>query len=712
MKQKLLKRLAMFLLALQLCAAAMPLMASAAAGGTAVTGYKLTNSSGSTLGSLSKGSVADVTVSLKDPGHTTDQVKVEDIDVSRLVDSFSGGTAPVVKITSAGKDALTFDVKFAGLVYGGRGRALKLLVGLKGQSAEYESLEVSVSEAVEYEDPKPPEQTTPDTAPAPMVLVSRSDLAKPIEAGQETEVTIFFKNLSNTALKSVVATFSPSEALSISGGSTSFQVGEIAGGKTGSVTLKIKAMGTVASANQSLGVELKFNYFNNVAMTQGSASDKVSIPAVGRDSVPQPVVLVTRSPINHPISSGESMDVTITIKNAGKTKLVYPVAYLTSSESLIIMNDTSTIILNDLEPDQSTNLVVKVKAAKEISSANQSVNLELKYSYDNGGTMTQATATDRVNLSANSTSGSRIDASVPNVIISTYTYGGESVAAGAAFPLEFTFTNTGKLRIENIVVAVDGGETFTMDGSTNTFYYNSLAAGGNQSQKVPMRALPAAKTGAQTIGVSFKYEYVDASKRATASADIKISVPVYQKDRFQINAPVLPGEIYSGSEMALSLAYVNKGKSEVSNVEATVEGEGVETPARTQYLGNIAAGASGNIGFALTPQQSGEVKLKLRISYEDANQQLQTKEFPLTLNAMEQPVIEDTTGMEEEQPKAVSSWVWIGLALVAAAAVATGVIVIKKKKAAGEAQMDGESWDNWDETVAAAPAGEESSGKE
>lgn len=705
MKNKFINRIAAAALTLLLVSAAAPLGARAA-GGMAVTGYKLTNSSGSTLGGIFKGSSAVITVSLKDPGHTTDQVKAEDLDVSKLVDSFTGTSVPEVTVTSKGTDALTFDVKLTALTYTGSGKTLRLLVGFKGQSQAYETLEVTIAEAVEYETPKAPDPGAQDTAPAPMVIVSRSDIAKPIEAGQEAEVTVYFKNLSSIVLKSPVASFTPSDSVTISGGSSSFPLDDIGAGKTSSVKLKIKAGSTVSSASQSLSVELKFNYFNNVSMTQGSISDKVSIPALGRDSVPQPVVLVTRSPIDRPISSGESMDVTVTIKNAGKTRLVSPVAYITSSESLMIMNETSTILLSDLEPGKTASIVVKVKAAKEISSTNQSINLELKYSYDNGGTLTQASASDRVNLSANATSGTRPDAPVPNVIISSYTYGGESVAAGSSFSLDFTFTNTGKLRIENIVVTVDGGESFTMDGSTNTFFYTSLPAAASQSLKVPMQALPAAKTGAQTIGVAFKYEYVDISKRAAASAEIKLSVPVFQKDRFQINAPALPGDIYAGSEVALSLAYVNKGKSEVSNVEATLEGEGVETPARTQYLGNIAAGASGNIGFALTPSQPGDVKLTLRITYEDANQKVQTREFPITLSAGEQPVIENPDpGMEEPAPSGGARWIWTAAAAAVIAAAAT-VVAIRKKKAAASADAAAADWDDWDQadsqTTAAA----------
>ena len=703
------KRIAALCLMLAALLAAAPIPARAAGSTSlAVTGYKLTNSSGSTLGSLARGGEAVITVSLKDPSRTTDQVaSADDVDVSRLVDSFTGGAAPEVTITSQGKAALTFDVKLSGLRYTGSGKLLKLLIGYKGQPQDYETVEMTVSEAAEYEAPKPEETPgTPDTAPVPMVIVSRSDIARPIEAGQELELTVYFRNLSNTVLRSPVVTFTPSDALSVSGGASSFPLADIAGGKTGSLTLKIRAASAVASPNQSLGVELRFNYFNNVSSVQGTASDRISIPALGRDGTPQPVVLVTRSPIDHPVSAGETLDVTLTFRNAGKTRLVSPVAYITTSDALVLLNDVSTFLLGDLEAGGSTDIRLRVRAAREISSPNQSINTELKYSYDNGGVLTQASVSDRVNLSANTTGGTRPDAPVPNVIVSSYGYGGAPVAAGSSFSLSFAFTNTGRLRIENIVVTVDGGESFTMDGSTNTFYYAALDPGASQSQEVPLQALPAAKTGAQSIGLTFKYEYVDTAKRAAATAEIRLSVPVFQKDRFQLTAPVLPAEISAGSEVALTLAYVNKGKSEISNVEASVEGEGVETPARTQYLGNIAAGASGNIGFALTPSQAGEIKLTLRITYEDANQKLQTREFPVTLSAAEPAPVETPPESAEKTGTSGRTWIWIALAAVlAAGGAAAALLRRRKKKTAPASDSSAADWDDWEVPGDGAPSG-------
>ena len=404
--------------------------------------------------------------------------------------------------------------------------------------------------------------------------------------------------------------------------------------------------------------------------------------------------------MSKPLSANETADITLTFQNTGAATLVSPVVSVAASESLTILNDTSTFLLKDIAPGGSGSVSVRVRAAKEIGSAGQSLTTELKYSYDNGEALTQATSSDRINISANPTaaaSGTRTDAPVPNVVVRKFTYGDSSVAAGSKFTLGVTFENTGTLKIENVVALVDGGESFTMDGGTNTFYYKSLAAGGNQSMELPMRAVSNSKSGAQSVSLGFKYEYVDSGKRSQASADIKLSIPVYQPDRFQINAPVVPETATVGEEAEISLAYVNKGKDDIANVEATVEGDGVETPARTQYLGNITAGSSGNIGFALAPTAAGEVSVTLKISYENADQQVQTRLFPLTLQAEEPLPVEDfmDEGMEEESHPAIP-WPWLAAGGGGVAVLAAGIILYRRKKKT-EKQLAAGGWDDWEQ---------------
>lgn len=823
MKHNRFQRVFSVLILLALVTALVPLAARAEGGSLYITGYTVKNTAGGTVGSITKGNTVNITVSVKDTGDGTGSSDPAGLDITKLDDSFTGGTVSVSKTSSPGQP-LIYAIQLTGLQYKGVGQTLRLQIGKAGDTASYQTMEITITEAVVYEAPTAPPSVdvTPEASPAPMVLISRSDIPSPLQPGQEREIELSFQNLSGTRLKSAVVTLTPSDGLTLPGGSSSFVLDEIAGKKTATLKVKIKAADVIASASQSLGVELKFNYYNNIATVQGSvtdkvtipaqaresipqpvvivtrspmdtpiapdetremkvtfqnagttklvdpvvsvspseslmllndvstfllsdlepgksaaitlkvkaaktiasttqsiatelkygydngttltqatASDKVNIPAQARESVPQPVVLVTRSAVNKPISAGETMSLTVTFQNAGAVKLISPSASVTLSDSLILLNDTSTFLLPDIEPGQSASISLKVKAAAEISSTTQSIATELKYSYDNGETITQATASDKVNVSANATLKS--DTSVPNIVIRSFSYGGPSVAAGSKFPLSFTFENTGKVAIENVVVTVDGGDCFTMDGSTNTFYYNGLAAGGSQSQEVPMRTVPTSKSGAQNISVGFKYKYVDGEKRSQASADIKISLPVYQPDRFHINAPSVPESVTVGEEVEVLLSYVNKGKDDLANLEATVEGEGVSTPARTQYLGNVTAGTNGNIGFAITPEQEGEIKLVLKISYENGDQQVQTREFPITLRADEIPPPDDYS--PDDLPPEEGSFPVVPVAIGAGAAVlvAAVVLIVRKKKAAAAADTE---WSDWNDADPGSSGGE------
>lgn len=695
MKDRIFKTGAALALVLTLIVSMLPLAAAAGGGTLYVTGYTVVDSAGKTAGSVSKGSTVNITVSIKDTSDGTGGGDPKTLDIAKLDDSFSGGSVQVDKTSPDGKP-LVYAVKFSGLTYKGAGQSLRFQIGKAGEPETYQTMEVTITEAVVYDasaNSTPVIQDPPpEPAPAPMVVVYRSDMEKPIEPGQEVELKVTFRNLGNARLRSPVATFTPSDALTIVGGTSSFVMDDINGKKSGSVTLRIKANSTISSPNQSLGVELKFNYHNNVSLIQGSITDKIAIPALGRESVPQPPVLVTRSAVDKPITPGQTLDVTISFKNAGSTKLVSPVATVTPSDSLVILNETSTFLLPDIQPNTSGSIVVRIKALQELSSTNQSISTELKFGYDNGGMLTQATASDKVNLSA--TPPSKADTPVPNLVIQKFNYGEGSVPAGGKFPLSITFQNTGTVRVENVVVTVDGGESFAMDGSTNTFHYNNLGPGGTQTLEVPMQAVPSSKSGAQSVGVSFKYEYLDGEKRTQTTADIKISVPVYQPDRFQVNAPVVPESMTVGEEGEITLAYVNKGKDDISNVEATVEGDGVDTPARTQYLGNITAGTSGTIGFALTPNAAGETEVVLKISYENADQQVQTRTFPVKLHAEEMTPVDDFSDEMTEDTSSGLPWLWIGLGIALAAAGA--IVVVLRKKARRTAE---ESWDgSWEET--------------
>lgn len=291
---------------------------------------------------------------------------------------------------------------------------------------------------------------------------------------------------------------------------------------------------------------------------------------------------------------------------------------------------------------------------------------------------------------------------VPNIIITNFAYGGDSVAAGSKFNLDFTFQNKGQVAVTNMVVTVDGAEGFAIAGGTNTFYVDALWAGYSMTQTVPMQALASAKSVAQPVTVNFRYEYVDAGARSSSQSDVKISVPISQPDRFEISDPVVPDQVIAGQENTVTMEYVNKGKGDIANVEATMEGEGFDATMKTQYVGNVASGATGTIGYAFTPHASGELKTTLKVTYEDSDGQTKTKEFPLTMSVADAPAADQPGASDSVEGRGGDRGLpvpaYVAIAVIAVVIIVVIVLLVRRRRKQKAKKNDiDEDWDDWSE---------------
>lgn len=291
---------------------------------------------------------------------------------------------------------------------------------------------------------------------------------------------------------------------------------------------------------------------------------------------------------------------------------------------------------------------------------------------------------------------------VPNIIVTNFAYGGDSVAAGSKFNLDFTFQNKGQVAVTNMVVTVDGAEGFAIAGGTNTFYVDALWAGYAMTQTVPMQALASAKSGAQPVTVNFRYEYVDAGARSSSQSDVKISVPISQPDRFEISDPVVPDQVIAGQENTVTMEYVNKGKGDIANVEATMEGEGFDATMKTQYVGNVASGATGTIGYAFTPHASGELKTTLKVTYEDSDGQTKTKEFPLAIPVADAPAADQPGASDSVEGRGGDRGLpvpaYVAIAVIAVVIIVVIVLLVRRRRKQKAKKNDiDEDWDDWSE---------------
>lgn len=418
------------------------------------------------------------------------------------------------------------------------------------------------------------------------------------------------------------------------------------------------------------------------------------------ETIPAPRAVFNSDGMVSAIAAGETKVITVYIQNAGTTAMRDPILTLKSSGSLLIMG-SQDYMLDDIRAGRDTAVNVTVKALDKVESQMQTIDASLSFYYDDGTQLTNGSASGSVNvLSAVSNDGQNEDIASPTpiVILSKYNYGGSSVAAGSGTNLSFSFTNTSKkLAIENVMVTVTGGSDLMLNGSTNTFYFDSVAAGGSKSVTVPMKAAQLISASAQNVQIAVTYEYVDQNARKSGSATLSLSVPLYQPDRFELSEPKTSYTGYVGEETSLTIDYVNKGKSAISNVDATISGD-IDSPTPYQRVGTIDGGKNGTIAFAVTPQLEGENQVKIVITYEDSNGNTKERVFEATVEAMAYEPADpgmDDPGMIDPEPASTFPWKYVIIAVVAALIVLLIVLRIRKKKAKQKAEQA--LWDKWDE---------------
>ena len=419
--------------------------------------------------------------------------------------------------------------------------------------------------------------------------------------------------------------------------------------------------------------------------------------------IPEPHAVFSSDAAFGSIAAGESKVISIYIQNVGSTTMRSPMVTVTPSDGLMVTDSQSAYTLDDIRPNQSGVVMVSVKAVDKITSASQSLSAKLDFYYDSGtSTTASGSASGSVNVPATVTKDTKEEETIasptPIVILSKYNYGGSSVAAGSSTNLSFSLTNTSKkIKIENVMDTVTGGTDLMLNGSTNTFYFDSVAAGGSKSVTVPMKAAQLISASAQNVQIAVTYEYVDQNARKSGSATLSLSVPLYQPDRFELSEPKTSYTGYVGEETSLTIDYVNKGKSAINNVEATISGD-IDTPTAYQRVGTIDGGKNGTIAFAVTPQLEGENQVKIVITYEDSNGNTKERVFEATVEAMAYEPADpgmDDPGMIDPEPANTFPWKYVIIAGVAALIVLLIVLRIRKKKAKQKAEQA--LWDKWDE---------------
>ena len=293
-------------------------------------------------------------------------------------------------------------------------------------------------------------------------------------------------------------------------------------------------------------------------------------------------------------------------------------------------------------------------------------------------------------------------AAQPYVIISSYSYGKGDLVAGETRNITMTFRNTSKtMAVENMMVTMTLPDAMMLTSSSNSFYIESLAAEGTITKTVNVTVKPTAAAQSHSMTVDFTYDYLDNGVRRNAKTTESISMPVLQVDRFTVTGIDLSQEIFMGEENNLSVNFVNKSRTEIYNLSAKLNCEGLSNNGEEQYLGNLASGTASSADFYITGNEKGELVGEVIITYEDTNMNQRTVSVPFTTKVTSYedawgpqgpvgPQNPDDPGMDPgmEEP-AGFPWFWvIGGVVVVAAGVFVYLKLRKNKKESVEEDED------------------------
>ena len=271
-------------------------------------------------------------------------------------------------------------------------------------------------------------------------------------------------------------------------------------------------------------------------------------------------------------------------------------------------------------------------------------------------------------------------AAQPYVIISSYSYGKGDLVAGETRNITMTFRNTSKtMAVENMMVTMTLSDAMMLTSSSNSFYIESLAAEGTITKTVNVTVKPTAAAQSHSMAVDFTYDYLDNGVRRNAKTTETISMPVLQVDRFTVTGIDLPQQIFIGEENNLSVNFVNKSRTDIYNLSAKLNCEGLSNNGEEQYLGNLASGTTSSADFYITGNEKCELVGEVIITYEDTNMNQRTVSVPFTTqvtsyedvwgpsNPSVDPGTDPGTDPGMEEP-AGFPWFWVigGVAVVAA----------------------------------------------
>ena len=510
------------------------------------------------------------------------------------------------------------------------------------------------------------------------------------------------ENISDVLAKNVELNISGLAAagLSVRGGTTTQKVKAIEAGKKIYLYYEMNVAKTAKFGSYEIKTDLSYESEFNKEPIKEETTAFINIGGdASQDS--QLIIQDLKFP-SATLGVNKTFDVSFKIRNQGQSIAKRIRASAKSDDpSGVVSRTVSDILVRDLAPGEEETVSYKFFTTKGGSTKNYPINIKIEYLDDFTEGKEPKTVEQIVGVFLNNPEnvgdGKDAKKSTPKLIIDRYEFEPKLPLAGNEFEMNLSFYNTNaKKAVKNIKIDLTsqdtsksdsntaGSSVFTPVDSSNTFYIGRIAPSGKVEKTIKMFVVPDAT--AKTYNITANFEYEDDENNEYKSSE-NIGVPVYQESKLDIDPINYQTNAMVGDSIPINANFYNTGKVTLYNFKVTLTADNATVNNGTYYIGNFNSGGQDVYEGSIMPNEAGEIKGKLKFTYEDSTGEVKEKEEDINITVEEAPPVDPNMGPDGmplpdgamgDTPWYKKPLFYIPVALVVLGAI--GFVVFKKLK--------------------------------
>ena len=510
------------------------------------------------------------------------------------------------------------------------------------------------------------------------------------------------ENISDVLAKNVELNISGLAAagLSVKGGTTTQKVKAIEAGKKIYLYYEMNVAKTAKFGSYEIKTDLSYESEFNKEPIKEETTAFINIGGdASQDS--QLIIQDLKFP-SATLGVNKTFDVSFKIRNQGQSIAKRIRASAKSDDpSGVVSRTVSDILVRDLAPGEEETVSYKFFTTKGGSTKNYPINIKIEYLDDFTEGKEPKTVEQIVGVFLNNPEnvgdGKDAKKSTPKLIIDRYEFEPKLPLAGNEFEMNLSFYNTNaKKAVKNIKIDLTsqdtsksdsntaGSSVFTPVDSSNTFYIGRIAPSGKVEKTIKMFVVPDAT--AKTYNITANFEYEDDENNEYKSSE-NIGVPVYQESKLDIDPINYQTNAMVGDSIPITANFYNTGKVTLYNFKVTLTADNATVNNGTYYIGNFNSGGQDVYEGSIMPNEPGEIKGKLKFTYEDSTGEVKEKEEDINITVEEAPPVDPNAGPDgmpmPDGAMGEAPWYKKPLFIIPVALVilgAIGFVVFKKLK--------------------------------